>query len=59
MTIAELYELAEREGFENDTMLFMSLDALYSAEFEIEVFESNGRRYVGLTTDRDALDTEL
>lgn len=59
MTIAELYELSKREGFETATILTESIDALISDDLQIEQITYYGEKCVLLSSDKDALDTDL
>lgn len=59
MTIEELYELAKKEGFEKSTILTESIDALISDDLQIEHLTYNDEKCVLLSSDKDALDTDL
>ena len=59
MTIEELYQLAKKEGFENATILTESIDALLSDDLQIDQITYRGEKCVLLSSDKDALDTEL
>lgn len=59
MTIEELYQLAKKEGFENATILTESIDALLSDDLQIDQITYRGKKCVLLSSDKDALDTEL
>lgn len=59
MTIEELYQIAKKEGFENATILTESIDALVSDDLQIEHLTYCGENCVLLSSDKDALDTDL
>lgn len=59
MTIEELYRLANREGFENATILTESVDALISDDLQIKHLTYNDEKCVLLFSDKDTLDTDL
>ena len=59
MTIAKLYKLAKREGFETSTILTESIDALISNDLQIEHLTFKDEKCVLLFSDKDTLDTDL
>lgn len=56
MTIEELYHLAKKEGFKDETILTESIDALLSDDLQIEHVTYQGEKCVLLWSDRDPLD---